>query len=205
MRSKGKVKIKQSTIIHIIKFFGFSKAPIRSIISILMLGISIGVAYEELVGIGTWHSYHLDTDKVNICFTPPSGCGSLIAIELTKAQKSIHVQAYGLTSQSILHQLYEAKKRGVEVHVLLDGGNLSDNKSVYETLKNNGIEVTIDKMSGIAHNKVIIIDKEKVITGSFNFTIAADYRNAENVLLIEDKWVAQKYLDNWENRKRDNE
>lgn len=200
-RSRPKVQIKSSTISHIIKFFGFSKSPFRSIIAILMLGVSIGVAYEEMVGIGTWHSHHPKTDKINICFTPPSGCGNLIAIELAKAQQSIHMQAYGLTSQGILHQLYEAKKRGVEVHILLDGGNLSDNNSIYKQLKNNKIEVFFDKMSGIAHNKVIIIDKEKVITGSFNFTSAADYRNAENVLLIEDKWVAQKYLDNWESRK----
>jgi phospholipase D len=54
------------------------------------------------------------------------------------------------------------------VHVLIDGGNLSDNQSVYQELMNDGIDVSFDKMAGIAHNKVIIIDKKKVITGSFN-------------------------------------
>ena len=58
-----------------------------------------------------------------------------------------------------------------------------------------------DKMPGIAHNKVIIIDKRKIITGSFNFTNAADTRNAENVLLIEDVNIAQIYLQNWLSRK----
>lgn len=197
----AKPKIKASTINHILKIFGFSKTPIRSITAILLLGISIGVAYEEIVGIGTWHNYHPETDKFNVCFTPPSGCGSLIAQEIVKAKKSIFVQAYGLTSNGIIYQLRAAHARGVKVRVLLDGGNLSNNDSIYRELKNYGIDVGIDKMPGIAHNKVMIIDKRKIITGSFNFTTAADTRNAENVVLIDDADIAAKYLDNWYERR----
>ena len=58
-------------------------------------------------------------------------------------------------------------------------------------------------MPGIAHNKVIIIDSKKVITGSFNFTSAADHRNAENVILIEDTDIASLYLKNWTNREKE--
>ena len=109
-----------------------------------------------MVGIGTWHSYHKDTASVNVCFTPPSGCGGLIAQEIVKARKSIYVQAYGLTSISIIHQLKAAKDRGVLVRILLDGGNLSDNQQVLTELQKYGIDVRFDKMPGIAHNKVII-------------------------------------------------
>jgi phosphatidylserine/phosphatidylglycerophosphate/cardiolipin synthase-like enzyme len=49
-------------------------------------------------------------------------------------------------------------------------------------------------------NKVIIIDREKVITGSFNFTNDADKRNAENVVLIKDQTLAEQYIQNWKNR-----
>jgi phospholipase D len=55
------------------------------------------VAYEEMLGIGTWHSFHPKTERLNVCFTPPPGCGSLIAQEISKANESIFVQAYGLT------------------------------------------------------------------------------------------------------------
>lgn len=202
--SKRKLKIKKSELNHMLRFFGFSKGPIRSIIAVLFLGISIGVAYEEMVGIGTWHSFHAETDKINICFTPPSGCESLIAQEITKANNSIYVQAYGLTSNAIIYQLKAAKDRGVNVFILLDGGNLSDNDSVYKELKAAGLYVGIDKMPGIAHNKVMVIDKHKVITGSFNFTRAADTRNAENVLLIDDSDIAFRYLANWESRHKAN-
>ena len=195
-----KAKIKRSDIKHIARFFGFSKKPLRSIIAVLMLGISIGIAYEEMVGVGTWHGFHPPTNKLNVCFTPPSGCGSLIAQEITKAKSSIYVQAYGLTLRSIIHQLKAASARGVKVRVLLDGGNLSDNKGIFHDLKSSGISVAFDKMSGIAHNKVMILDERKVITGSFNFTNAADTRNAENLLLIEDTEIAAKYLENWQLR-----
>jgi phospholipase D len=197
----GKLRIKKSTIYQLLKLFGYSKAPIRSIVTTLVLGISLGVAYEEMFGIGTWHSYHPDTEKLNVCFTPPSGCGGLIAQEISKANTSIYVQAYGLTSNAIINQLKSAHTRGVKVHVLLDGGNLSNNDSIYHELRSFGINTEIDKMSGIAHNKVMIIDQHKVITGSYNFTNAADTRNAENLLLIDDSDIAKLYLQNWFSRK----
>lgn len=195
-----KSKINKRALNHALKFFNFSKSPIKSIIAVFMFGAGAGVAFEEMYGIGTWHSYHPKTEIFNVCFTPPSGCGSLIAQEITKANSSIYVQAYGLTSHAIINQLKLARRRGIDITVLLDGGNLSDNKDVELDLKSANINVYYDKMPGIAHNKVMIIDKRKVITGSFNFTGAADTRNAENVLLIDDRNIAAIYLKNWVNR-----
>ena len=172
----------------------------KSIIGIFMLGVTAGIGYEEIIGIGTWHSFHPETDKVNVCFTPPAGCGALIVQEIAKAKNTIYVQAYSFTSQPIIDQLIKAKNRGVKVLVLLDRSNLDDRHSKMTELQNAGIEVKIDKVGGIAHNKVIVIDKRKVLTGSFNFSKAADQRNAENLLLIEDEQVAEIYLKNWFNR-----
>ena len=199
-RRRSKKLIKPSTIRHMLRFFGFSRKPIASILAVLMLGIGLGVAYEESVGIGTWHSFHPETDRFNVCFTPPSGCGSLIARQIKLAEKTIYVQAYGLTDESIIYQLKLAKARGVWVRVLLDGGGLSNNTETFMILEEAGIDVAYDKMPGIAHNKVIILDKRKVITGSYNFTNAANTRNAENVLLIDDVNIASIYLENWYRR-----
>jgi len=71
----------------------------------LIFGITLSIGYEEIVGVGTWHSYHTETDKFNVCFTPPSGCGILIAQQISKAKDSIYVQAYGLTYKPIIDQL----------------------------------------------------------------------------------------------------
>lgn len=67
--------------------------------------------------------------------------------------------------------------------------------------RNHGIPVYVDGKEAIQHNKVMIIDSEIVITGSFNFTKAAEERNAENVLVIRSKEMAKMYLENWNKHK----
>ncbi len=47
------------------------------------------------------------------------------------------------------------------------------------------------------HNKVMIIDGVTVLTGSFNFTKAVDEKNAENLLVINDAALADRYAENW--------
>ena len=59
----------------------------------------------------------------------------------------------------------------------------------------------IDNKHEIAHNKVMVIDNGVVITGSFNFTKAAEEKNGENLLIIRSKELAQKYIENWEAHK----
>ena len=135
--------------------------------------------------------------EVATCFTPPSGCGTVIANLISKAEESIYVQAYGFTSGEIAKALINASNRGVKVRVLLDKSNIGAKYSKMRDLRKAGIEVLIDEISGIAHNKTIIIDASLIITGSFNFTTSADIRNTENVIMIRDKQVAQKYLQNW--------
>jgi phospholipase D len=177
-----------------------SSKPLKGVIAILIAGFLVGVAFEEMIGIGTWHSYAAPTDKINVCFTPPSGCGALIIQQISKAQESIYVQAFNFYSDPIANALIKAKKRGVRVKIILDKTNNENAKSQAARVMAEGIEVVIDSVAGIAHNKVMILDEKKVITGSFNFSDSADTRNAENVLLIDDKGMAREYLQNWKSR-----
>ncbi|MFY9589225.1 phospholipase D family protein [Rickettsia endosymbiont of Halotydeus destructor] len=147
----------------------------------------------------------ISRSKVSACFTPPSGCTKFIAGEIDKAQSSIYMQAYGMSDALITEALIMAQARGVKVRLLLDRSNLKQKFSKIHELQRAKIDVGIDKVPGIAHNKVIIIDKQKVITGSFNFTVSADTRNAENVIVIEDKELAASYLQNWLSRKAKNQ
>jgi phosphatidylserine/phosphatidylglycerophosphate/cardiolipin synthase-like enzyme len=64
-------------------------------------------------------------------------------------------------------------------------------------MSNGGISTRIDPLHVVAHNKVMNIDGETVITGSFNFTKAAEEKNAENLLVIRDGVLAGRYIDNW--------
>jgi len=183
---------------------------------IFILGVATGTTYHEelsstidrLQGIKPQQvvlhnlNHSSELPKIELCFTPPNKhCGHLISQLIDRAQSSVYMQAYGLTHPEIIHSLIQAKQRGVEVKVLLDRSNLSQKHSKIKELQQSGIPTTIDVVQGIAHNKVIIIDELKTITGSFNFTVAADTRNAENVIIIEDKEIARDYLLNWMSRK----
>jgi phospholipase D len=147
----------------------------------------------------------LTAENVELCFTPPKGCAAVIVRAILKAKRSIYVQAYGMTSPSIVNALINAQRRGIKIRILLDKSNIKDKWSKMDSLIESGADVGIDKVSGIAHNKVMIIDKSRVITGSFNFTKSADTRNAENVIIINDANVAEQYLQNWLKRKAKNE
>lgn len=138
------------------------------------------------------------------CFTPPEHCGDLIVKHINGAKKTIYMQAYGFTSGKIIGSLMEAKKRGIDVQIILDRSNMSNIKLArLKVLARHGIILYQDKVSGIAHNKIIIIDEHTVITGSFNFTENADTRNAENIIIITNTEVAKDYLQNWENRNKE--
>ncbi len=132
-----------------------------------------------------------------VYFSPHGGATSAIVHALDQATESIWVQAYSFTSEPIAEALVRAHARRVEVQVLLDISQRTQKYTAADMLIRAGIPVFIDASHAIAHNKVMIIDNETVITGSFNFTKAAEERNAENLLIIRSKGLAVRYLGNW--------
>ncbi len=111
------------------------------------------------------------------------------------------VQAYSFTSKPIAKSLIEAKKRGVDVKVIFDESQTSSKRSVINELFEQKIPIWIDFKPAIAHSKIIIIDNQKIITGSFNFSDAAQRKNAENLLIITgDSPLVEQYIENWKDR-----
>ena len=135
--------------------------------------------------------------SVQVYFSPNGGCTDAIVDELNKAKTEVLVQAYSFTSKDIAKALTDAHKRGVKVQVILDKSNLTEKYSAADFVTHAGIPVLIDSEHAIAHNKVMVIDHATVITGSFNFTHAAETANAENLLILHDKALASKYAANW--------
>ena len=132
-----------------------------------------------------------------VYFSPHGGCTEAVVREVQAARSSVYVQAYSFTSAPIARALAEAEARGVDVEVILDKSNRSARYSGADYLLHHGIPTRIDAAHAIAHNKVMIIDGRVVITGSFNFTKAAEEHNAENLLVLRDPALAARYLQNW--------
>ena len=134
---------------------------------------------------------------IEVYFSPKGGCTEAVVKELGAAKSTVFVQAYSFTSAPIAKALVDAHKRGVDVRVILDRSQRSEKYSSADFVAHAGIPTLIDAKHAIAHNKVMVIDDGVVLTGSFNFTKAAEEKNAENLLVIRDKSLAEKYKSNW--------
>ncbi|BAH76951.1 phospholipase D family protein [Solidesulfovibrio magneticus] len=140
----------------------------------------------------------LKDTPVSVYFSPKGGGQQAIVDALGQAKESVYVQAYSFTSAPIAKALVDAAKRGVKVEAILDKSQRKATYTGATFLRNEGIPVYIDATHAIAHNKVMVIDGQTVVTGSFNFTKAAEEKNAENLLVIKDKGLARLYMENWE-------
>jgi phosphatidylserine/phosphatidylglycerophosphate/cardiolipin synthase-like enzyme len=147
----------------------------------------------------------LNDVPAQILFSPNGGCTKAIVNEINQAKTEILVQAYSFTSAPIAKALVDARKRGVKVQVILDKSQRSEKYTSATFLTNSGVPTYIDAKHAIAHNKIMIIDKTTVITGSFNFTKAAEEKNAENLLIVPSKDLAILYLENWQKHKEHSE
>ena len=155
-----------------------------------------------LLGLLLFYAPYVLAAEVTVCFTPEYGmapsCTQEVVDALTRAEKGILIQAYSFTSAPIAKALVDAYRRGVEVKVILDRSNRTAHYSAATFLAHAGIPVWIDARHAIAHNKIMIIDGSMILTGSFNFTKAAEQQNAENLLTIHDSALAEQYTANWQ-------
>lgn len=140
---------------------------------------------------------------VEIAFTPGDAVDNLIIAAIDRAQTEVLVHAYTFTHRKIAQALINARRRGVAVAVLADREQArAVPQNVLAQLASGGIEVWLDGNFAAAHNKVIVIDAglphATTITGSYNFTLAAQRSNAENIVVLHDNEpVARAYRDNW--------
>lgn len=148
------------------------------------------------------------TGTVQVAFPPEDNANGLIVHALREAKKSVLVQAFSFTSNEISFGLIEAKRRGVDVRMIVDGEQLAklENNRV-GLVAQAGVPVWLDEQHQSAHNKVMVIDAETanpiVVTGSMNFTYSGQFKNAENLLVLRgNKALAEAYAANWQRHKQ---
>lgn len=144
-------------------------------------------------GLGQPAPFALEGLNGTVYFSPEGGRAGRAAMleRLQNAQKEIWVAAFVFTDRTALEMLERAKRRGVQVRVVLETRNLST--SGEETLLASGIEVRQDGNRYTMHNKVMVIDQEWVVTGSYNFSTNAWQSNNENLLVLQSRELANLY------------
>lgn len=132
-------------------------------------------------------------------FSPHQGSTALIVRTIGEARHSVRVAAYSFTSRQIAQALIDAHGRGVDVRVVLNKSQRSSRSSMAAKVAESGLPVRFNSHYAIMHDKFIIVDDVTLETGSFNFTQAAENRNAENVLVVhDDPQAVAAYVRQWE-------
>ncbi len=138
------------------------------------------------------------TGTVDVYFSPKGGAAEAVIREIDHAAKEILVQAYSFTSAPIAKALVNAHKRGVRIEIILDKSQRTSKYSSSDFFAHAGVPTFIDSKHAIAHNKIMIIDGSTLITGSFNFTRAAEEKNAENLLIFKGNTpLVDRYIKNF--------
>jgi phosphatidylserine/phosphatidylglycerophosphate/cardiolipin synthase-like enzyme len=164
-----------------------------------------------LVTLPTWALVTLQTQPapaanayVEVAFTPGDDVAGRIIAAIGQARRQVLVQAFSFTHDGIAQALMDAHRRGVEVRLIADREQTEQlERGLVPALARAGIPVWLDGEHQSAHNKVMVIDAglptARVITGSFNFTRAAQFKNAENVVFIAGSdALVQAYVRNWQ-------
>jgi phosphatidylserine/phosphatidylglycerophosphate/cardiolipin synthase-like enzyme len=142
---------------------------------------------------------------VDVWFSPNGGCTAAVVHELDNARQQIRIQAYSFTSPQINAAVAKAKERGIDVEVVLDKSQADDRYTAATYLVHHNVPVYIDRKHAIAHNKIMIIDGQEIIGGSFNYTEQAEHENAENLTITHSPELAAAYLRNFELHKEHSE
>lgn len=145
------------------------------------------------------------TGEVEFAFSPKQGAERLVIKVIVSASRELRVLAYSFTSAPVTAALIDARRRGVDIAVLVDErSNFADDRSgkaraALGAMAPSGIRLRTIAAYPVHHDKLIVADRITVQTGSFNYSAAAANANSENVLVL---WnhprVAQGFLAHWE-------
>jgi phosphatidylserine/phosphatidylglycerophosphate/cardiolipin synthase-like enzyme len=111
---------------------------------------------------------------------------------IEEARLSLDVAIYSMSLESVRDALLDAHRRGVNVRVVMESGNME--RSAPQRLMNAGIEIIGDRREGLMHNKFVIIDRSEVWLGSMNLTTSGTYDENNNLVRIRSQKVAENYL-----------
>jgi len=140
---------------------------------------------------------------VAVAFTPRDDVAGLIVEHIDRARDTVQMQAYLFTDRRVANALLAVRRRGVAVEVIGDAAQ-SDSGGLphLKALDRAGVRVFLNGAYAAAHDKVVIVDGARdsatVITGSYNFTQAAQAKNAENVVVLSgNRAVTDRFVANF--------
>lgn len=135
----------------------------------------------------------LSQPNISVWFPPTQGSEvkSEIISLINSASKSLYAAVYDINDSDIVSALLSAHKKGIDVKIVMDDVQAETEKDIVSSLNSAGILKTDSNKSALMHNKFVVIDGTKVLTGSTNWTEnCLFYNNNNSLLIISDKLAA---------------
>jgi len=152
-------------------------------------------------GLTSKYYVKIQDTPVNVYFSPEDSIERILLKRLRKAKTSVRFMAYSFTSAPLAEELIRLHKKGLTVSGILEKAGAEAKYSQYIKMKLEGIPVHMDTNPASMHHKVMIIDDEILVTGSYNFSKGADRKNDENIIIIADRDIAGRYIEEFERLK----
>lgn len=176
----------------------------KKIFVVICLWFSTGAYAESSSLLGDFNSaLQSKAGQIETAFSPDGGAEKLVIKVIDNSEERLRVAAYSFTSANIVRALIKAKRRGVDVEVLVDekANKGKANQAALNLLVNSDIPARTISRYAIHHDKYIVADGMNVQTGSFNYSAAAAKSNSENVIVIWNRnEVAASYEKHWNSR-----
>ncbi len=153
--------------------------------------------FEQMFG-GKFHTEKevkiKDKTDLGIYFSPQDKSITNAVLPLIRgAKKYIYIPTFVLTENRVTEELISAKKRGVDIKIIIDALNASSRYSKHQILRDSGVLVKTENYAGKMHSKSMIVDDEYVLIGSMNFSYSGENKNDENLVVIRDSEMAKFY------------
>ena len=136
--------------------------------------------------------------QVEVYFAPEDGVADRLLQLLSSARSHVRFLAFQFTDPRLADALVDLAGEGVTVQGVMEARAAEGPYSQYDRLREGGVEVSLDGNPYTMHHKVLIIDDQIVVLGSYNFTTSADEENDENLLIVHDPEVARAFLAEFE-------
>ncbi|KAF7725564.1 hypothetical protein EC973_009519 [Apophysomyces ossiformis] len=152
---------------------------------------------------GSFQPRYLDHVPSNIycmpLFFPSEESYDIFSDALASAQETLYVCVFSLTDNSTARILSDAMNRGVDVRIITDNDQLEGKGADTERLHERyGIPFKTDNSDQFMHNKFAVVDRKHVITGSFNWSIGARFKNRENIIITNIPSVVDSFYKEFE-------
>lgn len=152
-----------------------------------------GKFHNKKVKHNSSNKFQISNSVVEVYFSPQDKSSKRIIELIKNAQNYIYIPTFLITHTNISNELILAKKRGVDVRIIMDANNVYTRNTKHAILRTNGIPLKIENYAGKLHSKTMIIDDKYVIMGSMNFSNSGENKNDENMLVIKNSKIAKNY------------